>query len=117
MTKEEFKALFDHALEVAAENAERKLGRSVPHRFEIEMHGLTPHSRVLRKDEAFEEIYLGPDHFYRIIDLAVRRVSKEVCTVFMRISGHTPGPLNQTWNQPPGNGPFKQVVAAEVTLI
>src|SRR5438270_9564846 len=60
MTKEEFKALFDHALEVAAENAERKLGRSVPHRFEIEMHGLTPHSRVLRKDEAFEEIYLGP---------------------------------------------------------
>jgi hypothetical protein len=116
MSKEDFKTLFEHALEVAAQNAERKLGRPVPRRFEIETHGLAPHPRVLKKDDAFEEIYLGPDRFYRIIDLAVRRVSKDVCTVFMGISGHTPGPLSQTWNQPPGSGPFKQVLADEVKV-
>ena len=117
MSKEEFKTLFEHALEVAAQNAEKKLGRPVPRQFDFAMGGLGPNSRLLKKDEAFEEIYLGPDRFYRIIDLSVCRVSKDACTVYMVISGHTPGPLSQTWNQPAGSGPFKQVLADEVTLI
>lgn len=117
MTKEEFRTLFESALEIAAKNAETKLGRLVPRRFEIEMHGLASHPRVLEKDDAFEEIYLGPDRFYRIIDLAVSRVSKDTSTVFMSISGHPPGTLNQTWNEPPGSGPFKQLLADEVKLI
>src|SRR5258708_5410312 len=117
MSKEEFKALFEHELEVAAEHAETKLGRPVPRMFEIEMHGLATHSRLLKKDDAFDEIYLGPDLFYQIIDLAVRRVSKDVCTVFVGISGHAPGPLSQTWNHLSGRGPFKQVLANEVELI
>jgi hypothetical protein len=117
MTKEEFKTLFEHALETAAQNAEKKLGRPVPRQFEIEMHGLAPHSRILQKDDALDEIYIGPDRFYRIIDISVRRVSKDVCTVFMGISGHTPGALSQTWNQPPGSGPFKQVFTDKMELI
>ena len=117
MSKEEFKALFEHALEVAAENAEKKLGCPVPRKFEIEMHGLSPHVRILRKDDAFEEIYLGPDRFFRVIDLSVCRVAEEASTVYMVISGHTPGSLNQTWNQPPGSGPFKQVLADKVKLV
>jgi len=116
MSKEEFKALFERVLEVAAQNAEKKLVRSVPRQFEIELHGLAPHPTVVTMDEAFERIYLGSDRFYRVIDLAVRRVSKDVCTVFMGVSGHAPGSLSQTWNQPPGNGPFKQVLADEVQV-
>ncbi len=114
MNKEEFKNLFEHALEVAAQNAEKKLGRPVPRQFEIAFGGF---SRILRKEDAFEEIYLGPDRFYRIIDISVCRVSKEVSTVYMVVSGHTPGTLNETWNQPPGSGPFKQVLADKVELI
>jgi hypothetical protein len=98
MTIEEFKNLFEQSLETAAQNAEKKLERSVPRQFEIEMHGLASQPRILNKDEAFEEIYLGPDRFYRIIDVAVRSVSKNVSTVFMGISGHAPGPISQTWN-------------------
>lgn len=116
MTKERFRALFEHALEVAAQNAETRLGRPVPRRFVIEFHGLAPHSRMLTPDDAFGEIYLGPELFFRIIDIAVKSVTKEACVVFMAISGHAPGPLTQTWNQPPGNGPFKQVLSAEVKL-
>lgn len=116
MSKEEFKTLFEHALEVAAQNAEKKLGHPVPRRFEIETHGLAPQPRVLKKDDACEEIYLGPDRFYRIIDISVCCVSKDVSTVYMVVSGHPPGALNQTWNQPPGNGPFKQVLADEVKV-
>jgi hypothetical protein len=50
MSKEEFKILFEHALETAAQNAEKKLGRAVPRQFEIAMGGLAPHSRILSKE-------------------------------------------------------------------
>lgn len=117
MTKDDLRTLFEQALEIAAENAEKKLGMSVPRRFEIEVHGLAPKARILMKDQALEEIYLGADRFYRIIDIAVCRISKDVSTVFMGISGHAPGRLNETWNQPTGSGPFKQVLANEVKKI
>jgi hypothetical protein len=71
----------------------------------------------MEKDEAFEAVYLGADRFYRIIDVSVIRVSKDVSTVFMCISGHNPGPLNETWNQPPGSGPFKQLLATRVAVV
>lgn len=116
MTKEHFKALFESALEIAAENAEMKLGHSVPRNFEIQLHGLAPQQRLLTKEGAFEAIYLGPDRFYRVIDLAVVSVSNKISTVFMRLSGHQPGTLEQTWDQPPGSGPFKQLLADEVKL-
>jgi hypothetical protein len=117
MTKEEFRLLFERALEIAAENAERQVGGPVPRSFEIEMHGVGPHPKIMKKDDTFEAIYLGPDRFYRIIDVSVTRVSKEVSTVFICISGHNAGPLNETWNQPPGSGPFKQLLATEVAVV
>ena len=121
MTKEEFRLLFERALEIAAENADKQVGRPVPRSFEIEMHGgvipgVIPHSRIMKKDDAFE-VYLAPDRFYRVINVSVSRVSKDVSTVRISISGHTPGPFNETWNQPPGNGLFKQVFATEVTVV
>jgi hypothetical protein len=116
MTRDTFKTLFESALEVAAENADKKLGRSVPRVFEIEMHGLAPHARTLTKEHALDEVYIASDRFYRIIDLAVRRVSKDVTTVFMRVSGHSPGSFADTWNQPIGSGPFKQLLADEIEV-
>lgn len=117
MTKEEFRTLFAQALEVAAQNADKKLGYPVPRRFGIQMHGLASRPRMLTQEEAFEEIYIGAERFYRIIDIAVRSVTKDVTNVFMGISGHEPGPLSQTWNQPAGSGPFKQVLACHVEVI
>ena len=117
MNKDEFKALFDRALETAAQNAEAKLGHTVPRKFSIEMHGLDAHPRVLEANDAFEEIYLGGDRFYRVIDLAVCGISADACRVFMRISGHAPGSFDQTWNRPPGSGPFKQILANDIKVV
>ncbi len=64
MNKEEFRNLFEHALEVAAQNAEKKLGHPVPQQFEIEMHSLSPRTRILKREEVLDEIYLGPDLFF-----------------------------------------------------
>jgi hypothetical protein len=40
----------------------------------------------------------------------VLRVTGEVTTIFMRVSGHPPDTFEKTWNQPVGNGPFKQLL-------
>jgi hypothetical protein len=118
MTREEFKALFERALDIAAENAEKELGRPVPRSFEIELHGgRHPHPRIVKKDDAFEAIYLGPDRFFRVIDISVMRVSNDVSTVYMVVSAHEPSTWDRTWNQPPGSGPFKQVFAAKIAVI
>ena len=114
MTRDAFRILFQSALETAADHAAGILGHAVPHAFEIEMHGLAPASRTLTVDEAFNEIYLEPERFYRVIDLAVLRVSGEVTTIFMRVSGHPPDTFERTWNQPPGSGPFKQLLPDKI---
>ena len=117
MTREEFKVLFERALNVAAENAEQQLGRPVPRSFEIEFHGDYPLARMMKKDDAFEAIYLGPDRFFRVIDISVSRISKDVSTIYMAVSGHPPDTWDRTWNQPPGSGPFKQVFAAKIAVV
>ena len=116
MTKSEYLSIFETALDVAAKNAESMLGFPIPKMYEIGFHGLAPSSRSLSKEAAFEALYLGPDRFFRIIDISVRRVSNQVCTVFLRVSSHPPGSFDQTWNQPAGSGPFKQVLASEIEV-
>lgn len=116
MTKNEFLSLFENALELAAKNAETFLGYAVPRTFEIEFHGLSSSSRLLSKESAFDKLYLGPDKFYRLIDISVRKISDQVCTVFLRISGHSPSAFDQTWNQPIGSGPFKQLLATQIEV-
>ena len=76
MTKNQFKTLFERALDLAAESAEKQLGKPVPRVFEIEMHGAAAHPRTMKKDEALDAIYLGPDRFYRIIDVSIIRVTR-----------------------------------------
>lgn len=117
MTKAGFATLFERALEIAARNAEAGLGRPVPRTFEIELHGLAASRKLLTADAVVDVIYISADRFYRVINVSVSKVSKKTTTIHMVVSGHPPSPLNQTWNEPPGAGPFKQVLAKEVEVV
>lgn len=64
-------------------------------------------------DQALDEIYLGRDRFYRIIDVAIRRLLPGQSIAFVRVSGHTPGAFSQTWD-PSDLGPFKQIEAQTI---
>jgi len=67
-------------------------------------------------DEVLEELYLGPDKFFRIVDVAVLRVLRDRCVVFVRVSGHPPASFADTWNQPKGSGPFKQLESLAIQV-
>jgi hypothetical protein len=110
MTKDEFRSLFLQALNAAAENAEARLARPVPRAFVIELHAPNSSARTVSVDQALDQIYLGKDRFYRIIDVAIRGLSPRQSIAFVRVSGHPPGQFSQTWG-PSHLGPFKQIIA------
>jgi hypothetical protein len=113
MTKNEFRRLFVTALNSAAENAEAKVANPISHSFVIELHapGLT--GRLVSVDEALDRLYLGSDHFYRIIDVAIKQLLPGQSVAFVRASGHVPAKFSETWD-PSSLGPFKQVIAEEI---
>jgi hypothetical protein len=109
MNKHEFRGLFLRALDEAAENAELVLGRKVPRSFLVELHAPDSPDESLTIDGAVDRMYLGEDRFYRITDVAIRRVCLGKSVAFVRVSGHAPGPFSETWD-PTGLGPFKQLI-------
>lgn len=112
MTKQEFKRAFETVLEEAARSAEKDLTRSVPRNFRIRLYAPGhPRGDIVDVDTAADELYLEKDRFYRIIDIAIVEVSRQDAVVFVRVSGHTPGSWEETWNTPPGSGPFKVLIA------
>ncbi len=113
MTRAKFARLFRQSLDEAAAFADTKLGRLVPRTFVIELHGSGSGNRGLSFDEALQALYLGPDQFYRIVDIAIRAVADHESIAFVRISGHQPVGFNDTWN-PEHTGPFKQLQPDEI---
>ncbi len=112
----EFRQLFEAALQLAAERAEQKIGRTVPRTFLIKLYGGGYSGHILDLETATRVLYLGADTFYRIIDVAVIEITDGRTICFVRASQHRPGPLEQTWNEPPGYGPFKQIEARDVAI-
>lgn len=116
MTKDEFKALFDAAIATAIANAEQQLKRPISRDLQIVLHGAGHSGDLLSPADALDELYLGEDKFYLVVDVAVIAVSDNFTRVVMSASGHPPGPFEQTWNDPLGSGPFKQVVSKEIRI-
>ena len=113
MTKNEFRELFQRALNVAAENAEVKVANAISHSFLIELHAPGYSGPPINVEEALDHIYLGADRFYRIIDVAIKKLTPEESVAFVRVSGHPPDEFSKTWD-PAGTGPFKQILAASI---
>jgi hypothetical protein len=113
MRKQRFRGLFMRALREAASMTKIRLHRSVPDKFLIELHGPRTHGEIVSVDQAVDRLYLDNDRFYRIIDIAIIRVTPANTVAFVRVSGHSPGPFSETWD-PDGLGPFKEILLQNV---
>jgi hypothetical protein len=112
--KQQFRELFETALNEAAENAERILQADVSRDFLIELHlyGV----RLCDVDTALDNLYLGEDRAYKVIDVAVLRVEPDNTTVFVRASGHDPVPWEETYQADKLQGPFKQMIYRDLSV-
>jgi hypothetical protein len=113
MTKRSFRTLFLRALRNAADVADTRLSMPAPRSFLIELHSPICSGELLQVDEALDRLYLSGDKFYRIIDVAIEKISSDKTIAFVRVSGHAPGPFDETWD-PTNLGPFKQVLAQTI---
>jgi hypothetical protein len=113
MTKTEFEKLFERALNVAAAKAEVEFGTSVARSFQIELHASGYDGRVVSYDEALNQIFVGSDRFYKIIDVAIKELLSDESVAFVRVSGHPTVPFDQTYD-PSGLGPFKTLIASPI---
>ena len=117
MEKREFARLFRSQLELAACAADQRLSRQVPRQFGILRNTPGPSGRRITFEQAVEELFVSESAFFLIIDVAVAEVTSSTTWVWVRESGHAPGPFEVTWNQPPGSGPFKQVAVGTIRVV
>jgi hypothetical protein len=116
MPFEEFYKLFQNALQTAIKNAEEQLHRKIPTDVKILLHGAGYSGELMDLLAAAKKLYLGEEIFYKIIDVSVIKVSKLNTTLFVRASSHTPSTFDKTWNNPPGSGPFKQLISDKIEV-
>lgn len=117
MNADEFRILFVEKLNEAARIAEASLGSPISRNFIILRDSPKSDGRRISVDQAASELFVTNEKFFRIIDLAVVEVSPTTTTVWARESGHAPGSFDNTWNQPPGSGPFKQLISADIRQV
>ena len=117
MNKADFGQLFQKALEQAAINVETEYNVKVLRNFMIVFHGFGHSGDIISVGEALDSLYLGDNRFVYVIDVAVTEANSTVTNVFVRASGHTPvATIEETRNDPPGNGPFKQAMWGKFAL-
>lgn len=109
MNQDEFQQLLRRVLESAISNTEMRLSRPLPRDVKVELHGCGHSGDIMDIEEAFECLYLDEDTFWGIIDVGVKEVNRSSTTMFVRVSDHSPSSFDKTWNDPPGNGPFKEI--------
>ena len=85
----------------------------IPRSFLIELHGGGCPGETVPVKEALDRLYLGSERFYRIIDVALKKLLPTKSVMFVRVSGHSPTNFNETWN-PSDLGPFKQIVGETI---
>lgn len=107
MDLEDFKKLFIKNVRYAISIAEEYFEKNYPDEFEIELHGTGSSGSVMSIDNATNHIFISPDLFYKVIDIACHQETKNgKSLIFVRVSGHQPTTFDKTVNIKPGNGPF-----------
>jgi len=101
----EFQRLFAACLDEALRREEPEPSAQ-PRRITVELHGAGLGGEELTVEVAASRLYLGPDTFYRIIDIGLLETSEGGIWFFVRPSDHRPGPWEETWD-PSFKGPFK----------
>jgi hypothetical protein len=111
MNRESFKKVFEEAIEKAILAQEEIQNRQLPRNFEVQFYGMDVSGEIIDVDLATDLLYIGEDEFVYLVDIAALGANSKVTRFFVRVSGYPPkATFEETYNDPPGSGPFKQVI-------
>ena len=103
----DYKLLFEKALHESMKKASERIESTLSLNIKIELHGAYHSGDILMIDEALDSLYLSDELFWFVIDISVKEVNPTYTLMFVRVSGHPPVPLEETWNYASGYGSFK----------
>jgi hypothetical protein len=103
MDKTGYALLFQEAVRRALEQAGLSASLSEP---VVEFHGRPNPARPVTINEALDLLWLSPDRFYRVVDVAAFVGEEDPPVLFVRPSGHEPSAYADIW-EPADLGPFK----------
>jgi hypothetical protein len=105
MDKSSFAILFETAIQRTLEQADLSPAESD---LLVEFHGLSNPSEPIPTSEAIDLLWISPDSFYFIVDVAVILDRNSPVLMFVRPTGHEPVPFFNTWD-PADLGPFRAI--------
>lgn len=109
VTEETVRKLFEQCIKTAIEEAQQQISEPLPTRFYLGFEAFGQHGKELSIDEVISFLYRD-GAFPRIVDIAVRGIRDGRTFIWIRPSSHQyVKDFSQTWNTPPGMGPFKCV--------
>jgi hypothetical protein len=112
VSREQFAGLFARELERAVRVVEMSLGHPVGRPIRVRLG--SPNTNPTPPDQAVDALYLGPNRFFRAIELAVVELGPNYTDVMASPSGHAPGPFSRTASYANGGGPFTHALAQEI---
>lgn len=77
MQRPDFERAFANQIRLALEEAENRLSVALPRSVAVELHGAGHEGTVLSVEDAARALFLGPNRFFRIIDLGVLAIEPE----------------------------------------
>jgi hypothetical protein len=104
--REQFRAYFTDALNVAAARTQEHFRLNLPKNTSVELHAAGHGGDRMGPDAAADALDLGPERFYKLIDVMVKWIEGDTTVVFVRATGFEPCPWEAT-HDPEGLGPFK----------
>ena len=114
LSTEDFTTLFMRELDAATVEAERHLGGHAARNYKI-AYGDPRQRNLITIDTAVARLLKDAPLVAPIIDISVVEVRDDSTVIFVRPSSHHPVPWNKTWDIPAGRGPFKVLVAKDIS--
>jgi hypothetical protein len=103
MDKERFGELFQEAIRRALKLADLFPTTTKPL---VEFYGKPNPRNPITMEQALDHLWLSPDRFYRVVDVAAFLGENDPPVIFVRPAGFDPEPFSETYN-PNDLGPFQ----------
>lgn len=109
LTKEIFRDLLLECIRITTDTAQKDVAEPLPEKLSLELAAFGQAGKITTLDEVLSFLYVQGT-FPRIVDVAVKGVTKDATLIWIRPSAHPyVSDIRETWNQPPGMGPFKSI--------
>ena len=112
-SKDELARRLKAELDSASDEVAHRLGGPVARKYLI-AYGEPRRRPLIEFPAAVDLLYTTAPRFPRIVDVSIIGLSDEAAIAFIRPSDHTPSSWDETWNTPPGGGPFKILLSNKI---